>query len=84
MAGDKSAVQPETEAVWLSDYLARDAAAIGLPVVALTDHLTSPLAALSSVVLTVSEVDFGAFRSLSATIALATSLAVAVGSARAP
>jgi hypothetical protein len=34
-------------------------------------------------VLTVPEVDFGAFRSLSATIAMALSLAVAVGSARA-
>ena len=33
-------------------------------------------------VLTVTEVDFGAFRSLSATIAMAIALAVAVGSAR--
>ncbi|EKD60973.1 MAG: hypothetical protein ACD_54C00457G0001, partial [uncultured bacterium] len=33
-------------------------------------------------ILTVPEVDFGAFRSLSATIALAIALAVAVGSAR--
>lgn len=62
--------------------LAQDAAARGLAVVALTDRLTSPLARAASSVLTVSEVDFGAFRSLSATIALAISLAVAVGSAR--
>lgn len=62
--------------------LAADAAARGLPVVALTDHLGSPLARLSNTVLTVTEVDFGAFRSLSATIALAISLAVAVGTAR--
>ena len=62
--------------------LAQDAHARGLPVVALTDRLTSPLARLSNAVLTVSEVDFGAFRSLSATIAMAIALAVAVGSAR--
>ena len=62
--------------------LAQDAQARGLPVVALTDQLTSPLVRLSDAVLTVPEVDFGAFRSLSATLALAISLAVAVGSAR--
>lgn len=62
--------------------LAADARERGLPVVALTDKLTSPLARHSDAVLTVPEVDFGAFRSLSATIAMAISLAVAVGSAR--
>ena len=62
--------------------LATDARARGLPVVALTDRMSSPLARLSTAVLTVPEVDFGAFRSLSATIAMAISLAVAVGSAR--
>lgn len=62
--------------------LAQDARDRGLPVVALTDHLTSPLARVADAVLTVSEVDFGAFRSLSATIAMAISLAVAVGSVR--
>lgn len=62
--------------------LAADAKQRGLPVVALTDHLGSPLALLSDTVLTVQEVDFGAFRSLSATIALSISLAVAVGAAR--
>ena len=62
--------------------LAQDAKLRGLPVVALTDRMTSPLARYSDAVLTVEEVDFGAFRSLSATIALAISLAVAVGSAR--
>jgi DNA-binding MurR/RpiR family transcriptional regulator len=62
--------------------LALDAQARGLPVVALTDRLTSPLAKSAMAVLTVSEVDFGAFRSLSATIAMAITLAVAVGSAR--
>jgi DNA-binding MurR/RpiR family transcriptional regulator len=62
--------------------LAADACARGLPVVAVTDRLTSPLARLADAVLTVPEVDFGAFRSLSATLVLALALAVAVGSAR--
>lgn len=62
--------------------LATDAHARGLPVIGLTDRLTSPLARSADVVVTVPEVDFGAFRSLSATIAMAISLAVAVGSAR--
>ncbi len=62
--------------------LAHDAADRGLPVVALTDRQASPLAKFSSAVLTVPEVDFGAFRALSATIVLAMTLAVAVGAAR--
>lgn len=62
--------------------LAQDARDRGLPVVGLTDRVTSPLARTSSAIITVPEVDFGAFRSLSATIALALSLAVAIGSAR--
>ncbi len=62
--------------------LAQQARETGLRVVALTDRATSPLAQLADAVLTVEEVDFGAFRSLSAVLALATALAVAVGSAR--
>lgn len=62
--------------------LAADARSRGLSVVALTDRPTSPLAKVANVVLTVAEVDFGAFRSLSATIALAIALSVAVGTAR--
>ncbi len=62
--------------------LAADARVRGLPVVAMTDRLTSPLARQADAVLTVPEVDFGAFRSLSATLVLALALAVAVGSAR--
>ena len=62
--------------------LAQDAHDRGLAVVGITDRLTSPLARSADAVLTVPEVDFGAFRSLSATIAMAISLAVAVGSAR--
>lgn len=62
--------------------LAQDARDRGLPVVALTDRVSSPLARSASAILTVTEMDFGAFRSLSATIAMALTLAVAVGSAR--
>ncbi|MBC2835374.1 MurR/RpiR family transcriptional regulator [Paragemmobacter straminiformis] len=62
--------------------LAQDARDRGLPVVGLTDRVTSPLARTADAIITVPEVDFGAFRSLSATIALALSLAVAIGSAR--
>lgn len=62
--------------------LADDAAQRGLPVVAITDRLSSPLVRSARAVLTVPEVDFGAFRSLSATIAMALTLAVAIGSAR--
>ena len=62
--------------------LATDAKARHLPVIALTDHLASPIAALSDAVLTVPEVDFGAFRAVSATLAMAMTLAVATGTAR--
>lgn len=62
--------------------LAQDARGRDLPVVGVTDQFTSPLARLCDPVLLVPEVDFGAFRSLSATLALALTLAVAVGSAR--
>jgi DNA-binding MurR/RpiR family transcriptional regulator len=62
--------------------LAQDAQARGLPVIGITDRLTSPLARHAATVLTVPEVDFGAFRSLSATLALSIALAVAVGTAR--
>lgn len=61
---------------------ARDARARGLAVVALTDQTTGPLAQSATATLAVQEVDFGAFRALSATIALAITLAVAVGTAR--
>jgi DNA-binding MurR/RpiR family transcriptional regulator len=62
--------------------MAADARTRGLSVVGLTDRSDSPLARHSNAVLTVPEVDFGAFRSLSATLTLALALAVAVGSAR--
>jgi DNA-binding MurR/RpiR family transcriptional regulator len=66
--------------------LIAEARATGLAVVCLTDPqggpLTTPLNRLADTVLTVTEVDFGAFRSLSATIALALALAVAVATRR--
>lgn len=62
--------------------IAAEAHGRGLPVVALTDRQTSPLARHASAMLLVPETDFGAFRSLSATIALALALAVAIGAAR--
>jgi DNA-binding MurR/RpiR family transcriptional regulator len=62
--------------------LAHHAKASGVSVVCLTDLPVTPLADLGDAFLTVTEVDFGAFRSLSATIALALSLAVAVAAQR--
>ncbi len=62
--------------------LAEAAARRKLPVIAITDTAISPVAASAASLLTVQEVDFGAFRSLSATLALAITLAVALGAAR--
>ncbi len=53
-----------------------------VPVVAITDSPFSPLAPLADVWLEIAEADFGAFRSLSATHALAMTLAVATAEAR--
>jgi len=54
----------------------------GLGIVAITDVMTSPLAVLKAEPLLVAEIDVGAFRGLSATVALAITLAVAVGARR--
>jgi DNA-binding MurR/RpiR family transcriptional regulator len=54
----------------------------GVPIVSITDSAFSPLTGLSDIWLEVSESDFGGFRSLSATLALATALAIAVGEER--
>lgn len=58
------------------------ARAQGLPVVALSDAGEGPLGQAATVLLRVDEQDFGAFRALSATMALALALAVSVGAAR--
>ncbi|WP_375264463.1 MurR/RpiR family transcriptional regulator [Planktotalea sp.] len=62
--------------------LADEAVRRGVPVIVLSDSASIPLKAVSFVPLIVSEIDFGAFRSLSATLSLAISLAVAVGARR--
>lgn len=62
--------------------LADEAARRGLPVIVMSDTPALPMEATSFVPLIVSEIDFGAFRSLSATLSLAISLAVATGARR--
>lgn len=62
--------------------LADEAVRRGLPVVVISDTPTLPMETTSFVPLIVSEIDFGAFRSLSASLSLAISLAVAVGARR--
>ncbi len=54
----------------------------GVPVVSITDSAFSPLAGLSKSWFQVAESDFGGFRSLSATMALATAIAIAIGEER--
>lgn len=66
------------ETVELTQIAARQ----DVPVVAITDGSKSPIRDLSNEVLAISEVDVGAFRSLSATLSLAAALAVAVGAAK--
>jgi DNA-binding MurR/RpiR family transcriptional regulator len=63
--------------------LARAAAERGLPVVAITDSPASPLAQAAAVRLDVAEADYGAFRSLAASFALAMTLAVGTAEKRA-
>ncbi|MCO5063966.1 MAG: MurR/RpiR family transcriptional regulator [Rhizobiaceae bacterium] len=62
---------------------ARSMAAQGVPVIAITDSAFSPLAQSASVWFEVAEADCAGFRSLSATMALAMTLAVAVAERRA-
>ncbi|MCF6316148.1 MAG: MurR/RpiR family transcriptional regulator [Marinosulfonomonas sp.] len=54
----------------------------GCDIVAITDAINSPLHHLGATTLTVSEVDVGAFRALTAPLSLAITLAVAVGTRR--
>ena len=62
--------------------LAVDCRRRGVPVVAITDTVMSPLRQIDVLPLLINEADFGAFRSLSATLSLAMTLAVAVGASR--
>ena len=54
----------------------------GVPVVSLTDSAFSPLAQCSRLWFEVAEADFGGFRTLAASMALAMAIAVGVGEAR--
>ena len=54
----------------------------GVPVISITDSAFSPLVSLSKHWFEVAENDFGGFRSLSATFALATAIAIAIGEER--
>lgn len=82
--GVKDAVLAVTFAPYAQETLAVMAAARErkVPVVVLTDPLGTALTDLADVILTVAEVDFGKFRSLSATIALALALALAIAARR--
>ncbi|MGO4570486.1 MurR/RpiR family transcriptional regulator [Microvirga sp. 2TAF3] len=63
--------------------LAATAARRNIPVVAITDSAFSPLVSSADIWLEVAEADFGAFRSLSASFALAMALAVGTAEKRA-
>lgn len=63
--------------------LAATAARRNIPVVAITDSAFSPLVTSADVWIEIAEADFGAFRSLSATFALAMALAVGTAEKRA-
>ena len=88
--GHRSALQPGDAllAITFAPYseetlaLAAQARDRGLAVVALTDPPAGEISGLADVRLSVTEIDFGAFRSLSAVIAVALSLAVAVAAWR--
>ncbi len=63
-------------------HLARQAAALGVPVVSITDQPFSPLVQDATVWLEVVEADHAGFRTLSGTLALAATLAIAVAGHR--
>lgn len=58
------------------------AARVGVPIVAITDTAFSPLVEVADLWLEVAEADFGAFRSLAASLTLAITLAVGIAEAR--
>jgi DNA-binding MurR/RpiR family transcriptional regulator len=62
--------------------IARAVAAVGAPVIALTDTALSPLAELATTRIEIVETDFAGFRSLAATIAVASTLMTAVAERR--
>src|SRR3546814_15373434 len=76
MAGSFTPYTPETIEV------AAEVAERGVPVVAITDSPFSPLTRSARSWIEVVESDYGAFRSLSATMTLAIALAVSVAALR--
>jgi DNA-binding MurR/RpiR family transcriptional regulator len=62
--------------------LGEEAGEVGMQIVAMTDLVTSPLLRSHAIPLLVNEIDVDAFRTLSATMTLAMTLAVAVGARR--
>ena len=52
------------------------------PIIAITDHVMSPLASVADIWLELAEADYASFRSLSATFALIMTLSVAVAKKR--
>jgi DNA-binding MurR/RpiR family transcriptional regulator len=62
--------------------IATQAAARGVPINAITDSAFSPIASIAAAWLEVVEADLGAFRTLSATMALSMSLAIATAERR--
>jgi DNA-binding MurR/RpiR family transcriptional regulator len=61
---------------------ARGLAERGVPLIAITDSAFSPLAGFATLWFEVAEADFGGFRTLASTMALAMALAVGIGEAR--
>ncbi len=62
--------------------IATQAASRGVPIIAITDSAFSPIASIATAWLEVVEADLGAFRTLSATMALSMSLAIATAERR--
>ncbi|GMB81708.1 MurR/RpiR family transcriptional regulator [Shinella zoogloeoides] len=83
-ATSRDAVIAASFAPYAADSLtqAQEFAARGVPIVAITDSVFSPLAASATHWFEVSEADYAGFRSLSASIALAMALPVAIAERR--
>jgi len=83
-ATDKDAVIAASFAPYAAESLAQAQALAGrgVPIVAITDSVFSPLAATATHWIEVSEADYAGFRSLSASMALAMALPVAIAERR--
>jgi len=83
-ATEKDAVIAASFAPYAAESLtqAQELGARGVPIVAITDSVFSPLAAAATHWLEVSEADYAGFRSLSASMALAMALPVAIAERR--